>query len=263
MPQKKNSAPPVLLIDGDVYAYQAAAAAETTVSFDGVNYTRIGNLPDAIVIFEDKLQAILSRFKTDRYVIAFTDGEHFRKEILPTYKGNRDPRDKPLALSALKDHIRKEHRTYQRPHLEADDILGILATSTRILPEWEPCRKIIVSVDKDMRTIPGEFWHSKEGKLYKTSEEEAAYRHMLQTLTGDVTDGYRGCPNIGPVFAGRILDGLTGYAQMWPAVVEAFEKKGLTEDDALVQARMARILRVTDYDFKKKEVKLWEPPKKI
>jgi DNA polymerase-1 len=43
-------------------------------------------------------------------------------------------------------------------------------------------------------------------------------------------------------------------------VVAAFESKGLTEEDALVQARVARICRASDYDFKTKEVKLWNPP---
>ena len=40
-------------------------------------------------------------------------------------------------------------------------------------------------------------------------------------------------------------------------VVEAYEKAGLTEDDALVTARLARILRAEDYDGV--NIKLWEP----
>lgn len=242
-----------------MYAYQAASATEQVVTFDNVNYHRIANLSDAIVAFEDKLASILKRWKAKDYIIALTDGENFRKGILDTYKANRNPRDKPLCLPQLRAHILKEHRTYQRPHLEADDVLGILATSTKII--GTP-RRIIVSVDKDMRTIPGEYWNSKKGKLYRVSEDEAAYRHMFQTLTGDVTDGYKGCPLVGPAKAAKILDGLNGYAELWPAVVKAFEKQKLTEEDALVQARVARILQVTDYDFKKKEVKLWEPPQK-
>ena len=34
---------------------------------------------------------------------------------------------------------------------------------------------------------------------------------------------------------------------------------GLTEEDALVNARLARILTADDYDFEKKEPKLWTP----
>jgi DNA polymerase-1 len=41
--------------------------------------------------------------------------------------------------------------------------------------------------------------------------------------------------------------------------VETFEEKGMTEDDALVNARLAKILTADDYDFQRKEPKLWSP----
>ena len=42
-------------------------------------------------------------------------------------------------------------------------------------------------------------------------------------------------------------------------MLTAFHKAGLTEEDALVQARVARILRADDYNFKNGEITLWEP----
>jgi DNA polymerase-1 len=45
----------------------------------------------------------------------------------------------------------------------------------------------------------------------------------------------------------------------WAAVVAAYEKAGLTEQDALTQARLARILRYSDWDNEKKEPILWTP----
>jgi len=41
--------------------------------------------------------------------------------------------------------------------------------------------------------------------------------------------------------------------------VAAFESRGLTEEDALIQARVARILRADDYDFKESQPILWSP----
>ena len=41
-----------------------------------------------------------------------------------------------------------------------------------------------------------------------------------------------------------------GYT--WQAVVETFEEKGMTEADALTNARLARILTINDYDEAKK-----------
>jgi hypothetical protein len=37
----------------------------------------------------------------------------------------------------------------------------------------------------------------------------------------------------------------------------------LTEDHALTQARVARILRTQDYNLEKEEIKLWSPSKKM
>jgi len=141
--------------------------------------------------------------------------------------------------------------SYQRPGLEGDDILGILATHPKAIRG----QKIIVSIDKDMKTIPGYVWNpDKDDEPIFYSTEEADYWHLYQTLTGDTTDGYPGLPGCGPKGAEKVLEDPS-----WEAVVAAYEKKGLTEEDALVQARCARILRATDYDYAKKEVKLWCP----
>ena len=47
---------------------------------------------------------------------------------------------------------------------------------------------------------------------------------------------------------------------MWNAVVETFKKNGLSEKVALQEARMTRILRAEDYNFKTKKPILWSPP---
>jgi DNA polymerase-1 len=158
----------------------------------------------------------------------------------------------------LKHYVTENYNTYQRPDIEGDDILGILATSPVIVKG----DKTIVSLDKDMRTIPCTYCDMRDPITEVTvTEDEANYHHMLQTLTGDTADGYPGCPGIGPVSAAKLLDGTEKtYAAMWSIVVKAYEKKGLSEETALVQAQMARICRRDDYDFKRKEVILWTPP---
>jgi DNA polymerase-1 len=42
-------------------------------------------------------------------------------------------------------------------------------------------------------------------------------------------------------------------------VKQAFLKAGLSVEDALLQARLARILRHTDWDVRQQQVRLWEP----
>ena len=75
-------------------------------------------------------------------------------------------------------------------------------------------------------------------------------------MAGDQTDGYSGCPSIGIKRATTIFEN-KGYS--WKAVIETFEEKGLTEEDALLNARLARILTADDYDFKRKEPIPWTP----
>ena len=50
-----------------------------------------------------------------------------------------------------------------------------------------------------------------------------------------------------------------GYT--WDTVVGAFEKAGQTEEDALVNARLAYILQHKDYDNDTKKINLWKPSK--
>jgi DNA polymerase-1 len=75
-------------------------------------------------------------------------------------------------------------------------------------------------------------------------------------LAGDQTDGYGGVPGIGVKRAEALFED-KGYS--WKTVVDAFKEKDRSEDDALVNARLAKILTVDDYDFKKKKPKLWSP----
>ena len=63
-------------------------------------------------------------------------------------------------------------------------------------------------------------------------------------------------PGIGPKKANNLLEGQKP-ADYWGIIVQAYKAVGLTEEDALVQARVARILRCEDYE--KGGVKLWNP----
>ena len=102
---------------------------------------------------------------------------------------------------------------------------------------------IIVSPDKDMRQIPGRLYNMDE--MFTITPTEGAKWHLIQTMAGDQTDGYSGVPGIGIKRAVTLFEE-HGYS--WKTVVKAFVDKDLTEDDALMNARLARILTCTDYD---------------
>ena len=105
-----------------------------------------------------------------------------------------------------------------------------------------------------MRQIPGKLYDMKE--LTTIEPEEGRRWHLIQTLAGDQTDGYAGAPSFGIKRAVTLFEE-EGYN--WKAVVKAFASKDLSEDIALQNARLARILTVDDYDFKSKQPILWDP----
>jgi DNA polymerase-1 len=252
-----------LLIDADVLIYECASSNEVATDWGDGYWTwhcDENAVKEAVLASLYRLQ---NEFGADRYTLCLTDSDgNFRKRILPSYKGNRSNVKKPLVLRSIKQWLIDELNAYLRPGLEGDDCLGILST----MKHKDKDERIIVSIDKDMKTIPGLYSRGTKADIRRISEYEADYWHMFQTLTGDSTDGYSGCPGIGPVKAEKILEttapeyaGDAYVPYLWSQVVAAYEAKGLTEDDALIQARVARILRASDYDFKKKEPILWQP----
>lgn len=247
--------PVTLLLDSDIIAYKAAAVNQTDYDWGDGEVTRTVDLEAGKQQVIDKIEYLMLTLKADRALVCLTDKENFRYGVLPSYKGNRKNVEKPVLLQTLKDYLADSYENFIRPGLEADDVMGILSTHPKLIPG----KKIIVSEDKDMNTIPGWLFNpAKDNKPRLISEEAADKFHLYQTLMGDATDGYKGCPGIGSKKAEAILDAYEPR-EWWRAVVSTYKAKGLTEEDALVQARVACICRTNNYNFKDKEVILWTP----
>lgn len=257
-----------VIIDGDVLIYKTAEGvsdsfeAETEEDDDFV-YRVIGwaNKKQAAAYLEALLEEICSACKARKAVICLSDAKaNFRKKINPSYKRNRKP-IKPILYEFLRNYMKKySWKVYEKPELEADDVIGILATSTKVIKG----DKVVWSLDKDFKTIPCKFHRAKPDGTHESkviTEQEADWWFMYQTLTGDSTDGYSGCRGVGDKTARKILGepGTYSLQKMWELVKNTYQKMGQTEEDALLNARMARILRAEDYNFKKKEIRLWSP----
>lgn len=249
----------VVLIDGDEFVFKGCAAVEEEVKWDDQNHVLYANSNKAWKNVSEMIERIFDRFETKDHVICFsTDPRtNFRYSVDPTYKNHRTESRKPLCYKTIRDRLLETFTCQSFHDLEADDVMGVLATRK------SKAQHIIVSQDKDMKTIPGTVWTGKD--LLQISEGEADYWHMYQTLVGDTSDGYKGCPGIGKVKAEKLLKEAmeqprhNGENVLWPVVVAQFEKAELTEADALVQARLARILRWSDWDPETKKPILWTP----
>lgn len=220
----------------------------------------------------------MDRLEADDLIVCLSDDiVNFRKKLNPTYKSNRVASKRPVYLYECKDWLAEQYTSIGYPTLEADDVMGILASA----PSDDEV--IMVAEDKDMLTIPGKLYrpHKPDEGILEITLQQADWYHMLQTLTGDVTDGYDGCPGVGKVTAARLLDDMmkpvpvhteitrgknkgqikttwtTAEAEDWWDIVKAcYAKAGLKESDAILQARMARILRHGEYN---ERPILWSP----
>ena len=233
-----------LLVDGDIVAYKAAVVAETPIDWgDGV-WTLHAHEKDVIGSMEEFMSKIIEESGCDKVITCLSGDNLYRKDVAPYYKANRKGTRKPMLLKFAKKYLGDKYNGKVEDKLEADDLLGILGSADKNTVIW--------SLDKDLLTIPA--YHLIDGKVVEVDQEEADYHFLYQTLVGDSTDNYKGCPTVGDKKANAILekDGAT-----WETVVKAFDSKGLGEEVAIENARLARILRDGEYNFKTKEVTLW------
>lgn len=248
------------LIDADIIIYEAASLCETSIAWpygeDGdVLWTRHAHKDEAWARFNDSVDVLAEKAGADEVVLCVTDRENFRFDFYGDYKSNRKSGVKPLLVPILRDMVAQDPRGYRRPKLEGDDIMGILQTKPGAGDT------ICITIDKDLKTIPGKHFNFRQDRFFEVTEAEANQFHLQQTLMGDATDGFPGCRGIGPKKAENLLpDPVEDVLKAWNEVVlPAYEKAGLDEDFALSQARCARILQARDFNPKTNEVIPWMP----
>ena len=261
-----------ILIDADIIAYRAAASSEIAVDFktddccgelccesypEKLIPAIKANVSDWLSVVKDLLMVDTAKkeklFNSADIIMALSDDDkNWRKNLCPDYKANRTDVHKPVLLQKAREYIQENYKFLKFSNLEADDVIGIQATLK------DDVQKVVVSIDKDFYTVPCR-WINPVKRLRKyVSTLEANFNHMIQTLTGDTADNYSGCPGVGLKRAHKALNYFEAD-RWWDVVVDLYNKKGLDEDAAIVQARLARILRAEDYNFQTGEIKLWKP----
>ncbi len=255
-----------LLIDGDVEAFKASSVSQEKIDWGDGDVSLDTNAKGA----EDYLVSALDHYaevlEADRLIVCLSSPENWRKELWSEYKANRKDKERPVLIEHCREFLSANYDVECWPRLEADDVMGILSQSIR--------GSVIVSVDKDMKTIPCRLYNPgrpEEGVVI-VDDVMAHEWHMTQTLTGDAVDGYKGCPGIGPKKAERIIREVfdevnpvqnysTWRSELWKAVKRQYAEKSLTDADALLNARLAYILRRPgEYNQQTAKLKLWQPP---
>ncbi len=255
------------LIDADVLCFQAASIGDGHLDISWSDELTVSKGWTELTLREidRQVEDILKATGCEGVLMAFSDqkGRNFRKDFCPHYKANRS-QDKPSDYGLAVQYIKDKWEYSEYPGLEGDDVVGLLLTG-------KPDTYVAVSTDKDILTLPG--WVMRLGQHdepWLNHEEDADRYWMSQTIMGDPVDNYKGAPGAGPKRAEAVLKDVRTLPRMWDRVLEVyadqFDHKRWGEkftqrtayDEALMNARCARILRGGDLDDNGK-VKLWTP----
>ena len=240
-----------IMIDGDMIIYRAAFSSEVETKWDDDTWTLHSSEAEATAKVDELVEGIMKKLKATEYITCISSKTNFRKELYPDYKANRSAKRKPLCVNALSEYMYDYHNGLIVDNLEADDLIGILCTRN-------PKETIAVSGDKDFGTLPITWYNHLKDEITTTGVRKAKRFHLIQTLTGDAIDGYKGLKGVGIKTAEKILD---KNGATWKTVVNEYKKHDLTEEDALLTARLAYILQKQHYNLETKKIKLWTPRK--
>ena len=242
-----------LLIDADWLIFSSCCACQQDTQWNEWEHTLHSDVRDCLNLIENRLDVYRTIAETKHdIVMCFTSYPTFRHEIFPDYKINRIGRRPPLAFRNTINKVKERYECITYPNLEGDDVLGLLATNGRY------DNPIIVSVDKDMRTIPCKLLAAEE---VEHITQKKANRHWFEmSMAGDAGDGIQGIKGMGMVTASKTLaDTPDTIEALWDKVSKTYIKKGHTLADAILNARLTRILREGDYNYQTGEVNLWKP----
>ncbi|MTD92891.1 hypothetical protein GIW81_00925 [Hyphomicrobium sp. xq] len=241
-----------LLIDGDILVYRWAYGAEKAIDWDDGIWTLHADANEACAMLDDNIAKLMKMLGAKNVVVALTGKRNFRKELWPGYKANRTKQRKPLCMPAVREHIAANYACLVCDGIEADDLLGIAGTKP-----GDRAERIIVTEDKDLLQIPGFHYRPSQphGGVFAVTREEGEKLHLAQSIAGDPTDNYPGCPGYGIARARKMVEA----APKWETVRDAYLSAGLTERDALTQARLAKILTYDWFNHATRKPILWTP----
>lgn len=193
----------IALIDADIVAYRCAAVTE--------------NESESIALHqvEELMSRILSDTLATEYKAFLTGEGNFRRTINPQYKANRKDKPKPKHLKICQDFLQSEWQAEWCEGYEADDALGVNASS----------KTIICSIDKDLLMIPGLHYNFVK-QIFTDVDDMSGIKHFWkQMLIGDSTDNIKGIDKVGPVKAAKLIDYQEEPIEMFKTVYDMYNDK--------------------------------------
>ena len=231
------------ILDGDILAYRAAFWADV----EGEEYLE-GRLKDDLKRWTppdvDEIEIALSCKRSD----------NFRRDWLPDYKAHRDGKPSPESLPLALEILPMLAPVVRQDRMEADDLMGI---------EKSALRAICVTIDKDLKQVPGYGWYPQIDpeiaitEVFYTELADADFQFHKQWIMGDTTDNVGGIWKLGEKKAEALLRA-TSPKNHTALVLSLYETRKNKEggayslDDAIAMGRAVRICRdgeLAQYDW--------------
>ncbi len=232
------------LIDADVVAYRAAFSTQDEPSShteDSIDY-----------LMEYIIDETIGFFSEESLKVYLTGKDNFRKSIARTaeYKAHRKKKEPPVHLPHARAYLQEQWNAKVINGAEADDAIATEAMRS------DPRQTVIVSIDKDMLTIPCYMFNFVKGTWVYSTEWDALLYFYTQVLTGDSADHILGLRGIGPKKAAKILEGATSELELYERCVEAYKDHPNCLGDPVERVlENGRLLHLQRY-----QGELWSPP---
>jgi hypothetical protein len=172
-----NHAKRTILVDGDMVAWLCTYDPQGTLTPELI--------ADRVV---RKVNGWRDQLDADQAVVAFSDESrrYFRHDLMEAaglrYKPNQS--ELPSGIFVARKAMCDAFVCRTLKGLEADDVLGILATCGGRFADAAG-ERVIVSTDKDLRQVPALHFNPKahpRADVVAVSEESGDFNHMWQTL---------------------------------------------------------------------------------
>ena len=148
-------------VDVELFTYRHACANEYEYELDDGIWSYYCQIDDAKFGVDAEIQRLDKILPDFEMVMALGSSTNFRYNLPSTYKSNRRKYRRPAGYAKLREWISETWPIVRYKNLEADDAIGISVKKG----------DVIVSGDKDLKTIPG--LHLIDDEIIKITERES------------------------------------------------------------------------------------------
>lgn len=227
-------------------------------------------LENALALCKRQLVRVMEKldadgYKYDKLELFLTGKGNFRDTIakVKPYKGNRLLMEKPLHYQGIRRYLQNRWGALVINGWEADDEVAMQAH----VHDYDPEQVMIVSQDKDLRTVPGLLFNYRRNTYELITQKSALVNFYRQILTGDQTDNIAGCYRAGETKAKKLVTEDMTEKEMYYAVLEEFSKsldrKGCPYADRTSESvvlEFGRLLHMARTPAQTTPAGYWRPP---